>query len=526
MTQVDILFERYGPKYQWLASLTVLLGLVALGMSITIVNVATPYIKGAFGMSADQVQWLSTGFLAATTVALLVAPWLVSAFGQRATYITVLMIFIAASFMGGLATGMGAIIAARIIQGAMTGLIRPVALEALFAVFPANQRGMATAMYGMSLGLPLTLATVIGGWLVETYNWRYVFFIVPPICMAAIVMAYFFLPPRESSGPRPPFDWFGAGSLFIAIFALLTALSNGQRWGWHSNGVISLIVASMLIAGLFIWWERRVDKPLLDLAIFRNKGFLMGAASLFLFGGAFYGIMYLLPNFVQAILHYDPVKAGILFTPSTLVLAILVPIVGKLSDRVPPHYLTLPGLAFAIFAVYQMSQVDRFTSFSSLAVSMALLSVGMAAFPPPTLSRAISSLPPRLIGFGSGAINFAMQMGGAFGTATLVTLMDQRTLFHSAHLTDGLNAGNPMAMQALSQLQSAYAAAGTNAVYQQAASLRALGNMDALWASIFAYQDGFWAVVAGLILVVVPSCLLSRWSGWSGETDSPKWEAD
>ncbi|WP_097462200.1 DHA2 family efflux MFS transporter permease subunit [Mangrovitalea sediminis] len=522
MTQVEILFERYGPKYQWLVTLTVLLGLVALGMSITIVNVATPYIKGAFGMSADQVQWLSTGFLAATTVALLVAPWLVSAFGQRATYIGLLAVFIAASFLGGTATGMGAIIASRIIQGAMTGLVRPVALEALFAVYPPSQRGMATAMYGMSLGLPLTLATVIGGWLVDTYNWRYVFFIVPPICLAAIVMGYYFLPPRESRGPRPAFDWFGATSLFIAIFALLAALSNGQRWGWNSGGVVGLISFSLAIGTLFILWERRVEKPLVDLAIFANKGFLMGAICLFLFGGAFYAIMYLLPDFVQGVLHYDPITAGKLFLPSTLVLGILVPLVGKLSDRMRPHYLTLPGLAFAIFAVYRMAHVDWHTSFASLATSMALLSVGMAAFPPPTLSRAIASLPPKLIGYGSGAINFALQLGGAFGTAALVTMMDRRTLFHSDNLTAGLNAGNAVAMHTLAELHAAAAAVGTNAMYQQIASLRAIGKIDGLWASIFAFQDGFWAVVAALVLVAIPSWLLSRWAGWSGDSDTNK----
>ena len=259
-------------------------------------------------------------------------------------------------------------------------------------------------------------------------------------------MGYFFLPPREESGPRPPFDWLGAVSLFVAIFALLAALSNGQRWGWSSDGVLGLIAFSLVVGAGFIAWEKRAARPLLDLAIFRNRGFLMGAIAIFLFGGAFYAIMYLLPQFVQSILHYDPITAGILFTPSTLVLGILVPLVGKLSDRWPPHYLTLPGLAFALFAVYRMAHIDWNTSFASLALSMALLSVGMASFPPPTLSKAIASLPPKLIGYGSGAINFALQLGGAFGTAALVTLMDQRTLFHSDHLTAGLTPGNSVAI--------------------------------------------------------------------------------
>ncbi|MBA1149395.1 DHA2 family efflux MFS transporter permease subunit [Ectothiorhodospiraceae bacterium WFHF3C12] len=518
MTQVDILFERHGPKYRWLVATTVLLGLVALGMSITIVNVATPYISGAFGMSADQVQWLSTGFLAATTVTLLIAPWMVSAFGLRTTYISLLLVFIAASLLGGTATSMGGIVAARIIQGATTGLVRPVALEALFLVFPPEQRGMATALYGMSLGLPLTLATVVGGWTVETYTWHYVFFLVLPLCVAAIVLGYLFLPPREDSGPRPRLDWFGAVTLFIAIFALLTAVSNGQRWGWYSESVVGLVVFSVVMGGVFVAWERRLERPLLDLAMFRHLGFTMGALALFLFGGVFYAVMYLLPQFSQTVLQFSPVNAGMLFTPSTVVLFVLVPLVGKLSDRVPPHYLTMPGLAFAVYAMYRFAQVDSYTSFTYLAVSMTVLSLGMSAFPPPTMARAIASLPPRLIGYGSGTINFALQLGGAFATAGLVTMMDRRTAFHGEHLTATLNADNATAMHTLSQLQGVLAQVGTSATHQQAAASHLLGKMDSLSVSVLVYQDGFWAILVGVALVAIPSWILGRWSGWSGES--------
>ncbi|ROO27036.1 multidrug MFS transporter [Salinisphaera orenii MK-B5] len=511
MTQVEAMFERYGPKYRWLVTLTVLLGLVALGMSITIVNVATPYIKGAFGMSADQVQWLSTGFLAATTVTLLISPWLMSAFGQRATYVGLLAVFIAASFVGGLATGMGAIIVARVVQGAMTGIIRPVALEALFAVYPPHQRGMATALYGMSLGLPLTLASVVGGFLVEHFSWRYVFFIVLPICVAAMVMGAIFLPRRESTGPRPPLDWVGAITLFVAIFAALAAIANGQRWGWQSSAVLQLEVLSLATTVFFIGWELRQPRPLLDLAIFRHKEFLAGSIVMLLFGGAFYGVMYLLPQFMDAILHFSPITSGVLFTPSTLVLAVLVPLVGRFSDRMAPHWLTLPGLAFAIWAVCRMAQADWNTSFASLALSMALLSVGMAAVPPPTLSRSIAALPPRLIGYGSGAINFALQLGGAFGTVTLVAMLDRRTLAHSDHLTAGLNPGNDMARRALSHLGEVLGRTGVDATHRRAAAEHVLSGIDRIWATIYAYQDGFLMVATALVAVCLPSFLLSRW---------------
>ena len=512
MSQVEMMFQRYGPKYKWLVTLTMLLGLVALGMSITIVNVATPYIKGSLGLSDVQVQWISTGFLAATTVALLIAPWLVKAFGQRATFLGLLSTFVVASIIGGLATSMAAIVAARVVQGAMTGLIRPLALEAMFSVFPANERGMATAIYGMSLGLPLTLATVIGGGLVETFTWRYVFFVTPPMCLAAMVMGYLFLPTREGSGPRAPFDWTGAISLFVCIFALLAAIANGQRWGWDSDPVLGLMGVSLLLGIGFVWWERRIQQPLLDLGIFRHRAFLAGCLSIFVFGGAFYAIMYLLPLFAQGILDFRPVTTGLLFLPSTLVLALLVPVVGKLSDRYPAHYMTLPGLAFAIFAVYLFSRADAYTSFTYLAVSLTLMSAGMASFPPPTLSRAIGSLPLNLTGYGSGVINFMLQMGGAFGTASLVLMMDRRISWHGAHISTSVTPGNDTAMAATAQWQDILAGAGVPQAWQQTAALHKIGATEQFWSTVMAYQDGFWLVMVALAFVVVPAWLLSRWS--------------
>ncbi|MBF1801770.1 DHA2 family efflux MFS transporter permease subunit [Alloalcanivorax profundimaris] len=510
MSQVDALFDRYGTRYRIWVTLTVMLGLVALGMSITIVNVAIPYIKGAFGMSDSQVQWLSTGFLASTTVSLLMAPWLVSAVGQRATFMGLLLVFIAASFLGGLGQSMSMLIAARVIQGGMTGLIRPVAMEALFAAYPPQNRGMATAMYGMCLGLPLTLATVIGGWLVEHFTWRYVFFITLPICVAAVVMGYFFLPPREHKGPRPPFDWAGVVLLFTAVFTVLAALSNGQRWGWDDPYVPTLLLTGLLCGATFVAWQKRTAHPLLDLAIFENRTFVIGTLAMLLFGGTFYGIMYLLPQFVQSILHYSPISAGQIFLPSTAVLAVLVPMVGRLSDRYPPHWITLPGLACTLMAVWLMTHMDWNTSFTYLAVAMAVLSIGMAAFPPPTLSKAIAALPPRLTGHGSGAINFAMQLGGAMGTAALVILLDRRTASHGQHLNAGVHAGNAQAQQQLGQLAELAGRLGVPDTQQGAIAGHLMGRVEAIWASILAYQDGFWVLVASLVVVAVPSLLLSR----------------
>jgi len=290
------------------------------------------------------------------------------------------------------------------------------------------------------------------------------------------------------------------------------SLSNGQRWGWSSNAVLGLLGLSLILGVGFVWWEQKVKQPLLDLSIFRHRAFLAGCLSIFVFGGAFYAIMYLLPLFSQSILHYRPVTAGLLFLPSTLVLAVLVPVVGKLSDRYPAHYMTLPGLAFAILAVYLFSRADAYTSFGYLALALTLMSAGMASFPPPTLSRAIGSLPASLTGYGSGVINFSLQMGGAFGTAALVVMMDRRIAWHGEHISAVVTPGNDIAMATVSRWQEWLAGLGVPEAWQQTAALQKIGATEQFWATVMAYQDGFWLVMVSLTFVVIPAWLLSRWT--------------
>src|SRR5699024_4893052 len=204
------------------------------------------------------------------------------------------------------------------------------------------------------------------------------------------------------------------------------------------------------------------------------------------------------------------VTSGLLFTPATAVLAVLVPLVGRLADRVPAHWLTLPTLLITIYAVWRFGQTDWNSSFAYLAWSMAFLAIGMAAVMPPTFARALGALPPRLIGYGSGVTNFALQIGGALGTVTLVVLNDRMTAAHSAHLTHaGLTPGNPMAREALQHYAQIAHHAGTAHTHLQAAASYLLSKVDTLWASIYAYQDGFLIIAAAAAVAMIPSCLMS-----------------
>lgn len=502
------LFQRDGSAYRWLATTTVLLGLVALGMSITIIDVATPYVRGAFGMSTSQEQWLSTGFLAATTISIMVAPWCMNYFGERKTYIATLLIFILGSLIGGSSQDTSIVILSRIILGVSAGMIRPVAMTVLFEAFGAQRRGIATAIYGMSLGLPLTLAEVIGGWLVETFSWRWTFYITLPFAVISILMAGVFLQ-SERSETSGRFDWVGLVSLSVCIFSLLTALSNWLRWGGDSDAILSFIGIAVVSGTFYMFWEVISPKPMVDLRIFKNPTFAAGSLAMFIFGGVFYAIVYLLPLFSETVQNYSPIETGLLFLPSTAVLALLVPLVGHFSDRYSPLVFAVPAIASTLIGAWMLTQVDAATSFFSLSLAMALIAVGMSAFPPPVLARSIGALPRHLLHYGSGAINFALQLGGALFTSVTVYSLQVDSHNQSAALNQNVEHGHAatsLVLNGTGHILSKLGGLGVQRLHNASGYL--LGQMIYKQGHMLGFEQVFGFVTLSLAVCLIPVLLL------------------
>ncbi|MDB5371855.1 MAG: drug resistance transporter, EmrB/QacA subfamily, partial [Belnapia sp.] len=212
-----------------------MIGTIATILSSTIVNVALPDVMGAFGISPDEAQLLSTGFLAAVTGTMLLNAWLVDSFGCRATYAGSVALFLVGSAVSGLAPNEGLLIAGRILQGASAGMLQPLAMQIIFQVFPPEQRGSAMGIYAVGIVLAPALGPTIGGLMVDNYGWRSVFFLAVPFSILGLAMGLVTMPDRAGEGPRRPFDTLGFGLLILALAALLTGLSSGQREGWGSR---------------------------------------------------------------------------------------------------------------------------------------------------------------------------------------------------------------------------------------------------------------------------------------------------
>ncbi|MDO8595130.1 MAG: DHA2 family efflux MFS transporter permease subunit, partial [Sulfuricaulis sp.] len=394
----EVLFARYGPRYRWLATITAMLGTISAMLTMTTVNVAIPDIMGTFGIGQDRAQWISTSALAAMTVAMLLNAWLIRSFGQRKTFVGALSVFIAALVLAGLSPNESVLIFCRIVQGAVAGLMQPFSVYTLVRVIPPAQRGTAMGFFGISVILGPALGPTVGGILIEHFNWRYVFFLAAPFSVVAILLGSLLMPEREESDARASFDWAGFLLLSTSLTCLLIGLSNGQREGWYSGYILILLGIAAAAAAAFLAWELHASQPLVDLRVLANARFAAAATVAFIFGAGMFGSIYLVPLFVQTVQHFTPKAAGLLLMPAGLMLGLLFPIGGYLSDRLPARWLIIAGLLCTSVSAYWMGSVDANTPFWTIARCVIVSYIGLGLIKPALIVAALRALRPELLG--------------------------------------------------------------------------------------------------------------------------------
>lgn len=506
----EVLFSRYGPGYRWLATVTVMLGTIAAVLTTTSVNVAIPDIMGAFGIGQDRAQWLSTGALAAMTVGMLLNAWMMDAFGQRKTFIGALLLFVAALFVAGLSPNENVLIFSRVIQGAVAGLLQPLSMYTLFRVFPPGQRGTAMGFFGMSVILGPALGPTLGGVMIEHFNWRYIFYVAVPVSAAAILLGSLFMPEREDKTARVRFDWLGFALLSTALATLLTALSNGQREGWHSDYIVTLFALAAASGAGFIAWELRAAQPLVNLRVLANAQFAAAACVACIFGAGLFGSTYLVPLFVQTVQQLTPLAAGLMLMPAGLIMGALMPAAGYLSDRLPARTLIIAGLLCFGVASWWLAGVDAHTAFWTIAWCVVITRVGLSLIKPALNVAALRALRPELLGQGAGMINFSRQLGGAFGVNLLSVTLDRRTFFHGDALASLQTSANSATAELLRLMQQVLAQAGAPPDLQTSGALHFLGRVVYAQAYTMGFRDSFLIVAVVFTFALIPAWIMGR----------------
>lgn len=359
-------------------------------------------------------------------------------------------------------------------------------------------------LFGVGAMFAPALGPTLGGYLIDAYNWRYVFFVGVPFSLLTIPMAMMFMPKQDYQGPKPKFDWFGSIVMSIFLISLLTGLSDGTEYGWTSDYIVSCLSCSFIMAVLFIWWELQATDPMLDLSLFANIRFVAAAVVTFVVGAGLYASTYLLPLFLQILQGVPALDAGLMMLPAGLAMAFMFPIAGYVSDKTQPRNLIIIGLVCFGISCFVLRDITINTPFIQLIYWYILGRIGLALIFPCLNAASLGSLPLSQLSQGSGAVNFIRQLGSAFGVNGVAIFISNRTSLYSDELAVS-QSWTPNSMQMMAELKQLIAAYGLPALYEQALTGIHLSKIIYSQASTLAYRDGFMIIGVVFLLTTIPT---------------------
>lgn len=408
----------------WLVPVVVLtVGNFMAVLDITIVNVAVPAIQKDFGGSLDDVLWIATAYTLMLGVVVPLSSWLGERFGLTRVYITALAGFALGSLFCGLAGDLGPLITARVFQAVPGGIMPVVGMTLLYRVVPPDKLGAAMGVFGLGTVCGPAIGPVLGGYFVQYVDWRLVFFVNIPVGLAGAVAAYLLLP-RVAGRRGRRFDLPGFLCIAVGLFAILLAASEGEDWGWDGYRVRMLFVLGALCLALFVVVELEVEQPLLNLRVFTVWPFTLSLMLLSVMTTNLLALAFLLPVFLQQGQHKEAYDAGLLLLVPALVMGVLMPLVGRLYDRVGARWLAVVGLAIAAYGTYLHSGITPAVTREEVILWGSVRGVGLGLALMPVMTAGLSALPGQLTPEGSAWNNVSRQTAGALGLTGLTVLGD------------------------------------------------------------------------------------------------------
>lgn len=497
-------FAQFGPGYRWLLLFSMLIGSMSTLLAATTINVALPAIIGAFGLGQDQAQWMSTAFLASSTIAMLGNAWAMSAYGPRSTYIFGMLIFIAGSLLGAVSNTLALLIVSRAMQGMAAGLLQPMSMFLIFQTFPDKQRGTAIGIFSIGVVLAPAFGPALGGIAVDLSSWRLVFVATVPLAILALAAAPLLMPRADpvQQAEKRPLDWQGLLLLSVSAISLLSGFAGGNRDGWDSDISLIKFTLGVVAAIAFYFWERRHPFPALNPKIFTYRQFWSAGLIISATGVAIYGSTYMIPLFVQLVQHYSPTAAGVMMIPAGIAMVIGFPLAGRLTDRVDTRWLLAFGIIAFGTSAWLLSHVTLMTPYWVMVGWIVLSRIGISFCMPPANTTAVRAVPPPLLASATGGVSFLMQIGGAFGVNLLAILLQRRLIFHGEHLASAVNESNPQLSYAHVQIAREMERNGLPQLPAFQSAFGELGRQISVEASVYAFRDCFFVISVWFAIVL------------------------
>ncbi len=455
MGAVQVLPAQSVPKVKapvnpWVVALTVTLATFMELLDTSIANVSLPHIAGGLGRSFDEVTWILTTYLVANAVVLPMSAWLSRVFGRKNYYMACVALFTLTSFFCGIAPSLGVMLLSRVLQGIGGGGLAPVEQAILVDTFPPAKRASAFALYTVAIVTAPAIGPVLGGWITDNYNWRWVFLINIPIGILSLYLTNRFVsdPPafkeeRESArrGGMLKIDGVGIGLIAIGSAALEIMLDRGQIDDWFGSGFICLLFAIAIVCwSLAIYWELKIDDPILELRLLRYPNFAVASIFYFIFGFGLFATTTMIPQILQSLYGYRAIDAGLVLGPGAFVITLLAPVGAQLVQRgiVHPRTLLTFSLVTVAAAMIYYSGLTLQTDYRHYALARAFQGLGYAFFFVPLSVVAYSQLKPNENNRASSLTNLFRNWGGSFGISFATTMSERRQSFHQSIMSANL----------------------------------------------------------------------------------------
>ncbi len=413
----------------WPALAALCLGFFMILLDVTIVTVATPAIIADLGADVNSVVWVTSAYLLAYAVPLLITGRLGDRYGPKNLYLIGLAIFTVASLWCGLTSTIEMLIAARVLQGVGAGLLTPQTLATITRIFPAESRGQAMAMWGATSGAAMLIGPILGGVLVDALGWEWIFFINVPIGILGLYLGWRLIPRLETRSHA--FDWLGVVLSGVGMFLLVFGIQQGHKYDWN-GWVLGSIGGGLVFLGVFLLWQaRNTREPLVPLSLFRERNFSISNVAITTMSFTATAIGFPLMLWAQLVRGYTPLRAALLMVPMAVAVIVLSPVVGRFTDKVHPRGLVGLGFGTTALAVFVASRVlSADAPLWHVLAAMGLLGVGMSMCWAPLAVTATRNLAMSEAGAGSGVYNATRQVGAVLGSAAIAVLIDARLAAH------------------------------------------------------------------------------------------------
>lgn len=420
-------------SYKWIILANIMVGTFMSILDSTVVNTGLPVIMGALGADIDTAEWIITGYMLAIATVLPAAAWLSERFGYKRVYFLSLLVFTLGSLMCGNSDSIEELIFWRVIEGAGCGAIMPVGMAIVSNVFPPEQRGTALGFWSVASAASVSFGPAIGGYLVDNFNWNYIFYINVPI--GALALFFTAVIQKEyKPNAKNSFDLWGfvTSAIFLPafMFGLSQVNSSTNPEGWGSPVVLASLWISAITFILFIFIELKVKQPFIDLRLFADRDFALANVVFFIFGIGMFGSTFLIPLYLQDNLGYSAFQAGMFFIPVGIIQGISSPVSGALTPKMNPKILILGGLLLLGISFYMNSYLSLFTEKWYIMLSLYIRGLGMGVLFTPLLTLSLWNIANRDMAQASSITNIVRQMGGSFGVALMSHFLTERTAFH------------------------------------------------------------------------------------------------